>query len=176
VRRLSRAVPTAVPASPLLAAALPRVDFADAHAVAVEPGTPTDPQAWVDAVFFDPPGWVAALLWLRNAVVRLVGIAPGDRTSFRTLAHTADEVLLGTDECHLDFRAVVRREPGRVVLSTVVRLHNRRPGLLRAGPPRAPAGGAGDAGPGGAPVVGFLQSGRRHGGQDGPMRWWPWTS
>ena len=123
---LPRAAGTAVPDTPLLATALPRVDFADAHAVAVRPGAPTDPQAWADAIFRDPPRWVLAVLGLREALVGLVGIARGGRSSFDTVARTADEVLLGTDERHLDFRASVLREPGRVVLSTVVTLHNRR--------------------------------------------------
>lgn len=121
-----RARETAVPDTPLLAGALPRVDFADAHTVEVFPGAPDDPQRWADAIFFDPPGWVGATLGLRNALVGLVGIARGDAASFATVARAADEVLLGTDERHLDFRASVRREPDRVVLSTVVTLHNRR--------------------------------------------------
>ena len=123
---LPRARETAVPDTPLLAAALPRVDFADAHAVRVHPGAPTDPQVWADAIFRDPPRWVVGLLALREAAVGLVGIARGRRSSFDTVAGAADEVLLGTDERHLDFRASVRREPERVVLSTVVTLHNRR--------------------------------------------------
>ena len=61
-----------------------------------------------------------------RGAVGLVGIARGGRSSFDTVARTADEVLLGTDERHLDFRASVLREPDRVVLSTVVTLHNRR--------------------------------------------------
>ncbi len=125
-RVLPRARATAVPDTPLLAAALPRVDFADAYAVRVFPGAPTDPQVWADAIFRDPPRWVVGLLVLREAAVGLVGIARGGRSSFDTLARTDEEVLLGTDERHLDFRASVRREPQRVVLTTVVRLHNRR--------------------------------------------------
>ena len=37
-----------------------------------------------------------------------------------------DEVLLGADQSHLGFRASVLVERDRVVLSTVVELHNRR--------------------------------------------------
>ncbi|MCO1659174.1 DUF2867 domain-containing protein [Pseudonocardia humida] len=110
----------------LLDGALPRVDFADAFAVAARPGLPDDPQAWADAVFRDPPAWVAALMGVRRALVGLVGIDRGDESAFATLDRTDDEVLLGTDAGHLDFRASVRREPDRVVLSTVVRLRNRR--------------------------------------------------
>jgi uncharacterized protein DUF2867 len=120
----ARAVP--VPPGGLLDGALPRVDFADASAVAVRPGAPDDPQVWADAVFRDPPAWVAALMGLRQTLVGLVGIRPSGASAFDTRARTADEVLLGADDAHLDFRASVRREPDRVVLSTVVRLRNRR--------------------------------------------------
>ncbi|GAA4694788.1 hypothetical protein GCM10023215_35560 [Pseudonocardia yuanmonensis] len=68
------------------------------------------------------PAWVVALLALRQALVGLVGIERGDRSAFDTLRRTDDEVLLGTDAGHLDFRVSVLREPGRVVLSTVVRI------------------------------------------------------
>jgi hypothetical protein len=122
----ARSRATAVPPGGLLDGALPRVDFADAHAVEARPGTPTDPQAWADAVFRDPPPWVVGALGLRQALVGLVGIERGDSSAFATLARTDDEVLLGTDAGHLDFRASVRREPQRVVVSTVVRLRNAR--------------------------------------------------
>jgi hypothetical protein len=121
-----RAAAVALPDSPLLAGALPRIDWADAHAVAVLPGTPTDPQAWADALFRDPPAWVVAALGLRQSLVGLIGIEREDASAFDTLARTDDEVLLGTDSSHLDFRVSVRREPDRVVVSTAVRLHNRR--------------------------------------------------
>lgn len=120
----ARLVP--VPDTPLLATALRRIDFADAQAVVARPGMPTDPQVWADALFRDPPRVVVAALGLREALVGLVGIARGGGSSFDTVARRADEVLLGTDERHLDFRASVLREPDRVVLSTVVTLHNAR--------------------------------------------------
>jgi hypothetical protein len=69
---------------------------------------------------------VAALLGLRQALVGLVGIERADSSVFATLARTDDEVLLGSDAGHLDFRVSVRREPARVVVSTVVRLRNLR--------------------------------------------------
>jgi hypothetical protein len=123
-------VPWSRPVGPsrtaLLAGALPRVDWTDAYAVAALPGTPLDPQAWADAVFREPPRWVVAALGLRELLVGLVGIERAGRSAFDTLARTDDEVLLGADASHLDFRASVRREPDRVVLTTVVQRHNRR--------------------------------------------------
>ncbi|HYH30962.1 MAG TPA: DUF2867 domain-containing protein [Pseudonocardia sp.] len=121
-----RASATAPPRTPLIAGALARVDWTDAYAVAVLPGTPLDPQVWADAVFRDPPRWVLAALGLRELLVGLVGIDRGGRGAFDTLARTDDEVLLGSDANHLDFRVSVRREPDRVVLTTVVQRHNRR--------------------------------------------------
>jgi hypothetical protein len=123
-------VPRACEAEPvrtgLIVGALPRVDWSDAHAVAAPPGTPLDPQAWVDAVFRNPPRWVLAALGLRELLVGLVGIDRAGRGAFDTLAFTDDEVLLGSDANHLDFRVSVRREPDRVLLTTAVLLHNRR--------------------------------------------------
>lgn len=121
-----RARTTTVPSTVLLAHALDRVDWSDAYAVTCRPGMPADPQVWADAVFRDAPRWVVVALGVREALVGLVGIDRGGPSSFDTLARTADEVLLGTDERHLDFRASVLREADRVVLSTVVQLHNAR--------------------------------------------------
>jgi uncharacterized protein DUF2867 len=112
--------------TPLLAGALPRVDWTDAYAVTALPGSPPDPQVWADAVFRDPPSWVLAALGARELLVGLVGIDRDGGGAFDTLARTGDEVLLGTDANHLDFRVSVRREPDRVVLTSAVQLHNRR--------------------------------------------------
>lgn len=121
-----------VPDSPLIAWALPRVDWSDAFAVPCDARAPADPQVWADAVFDSPPRWVAALLGLREALVGLAGIERAGRSPFATRDRTADEVLVGIDQSHLDFRAVVRCEPRRVVLVTVVRVHNRRGRLYSA--------------------------------------------
>ena len=110
----------------LAAGALPRIDYSDAFAVERRRETPADPQVWADAIFHSPPAWVAALMGLRQALVGLVGIERGSSESFAVLARGGDEVLLGSDSGHLDFRAVVRTEPERVVLSTVVQLNNLR--------------------------------------------------
>lgn len=121
-----RARAVAPPRTSLIAGALPRVDWTDAHAVAALPGAPLDPQAWADAAFRDPPRWVLAALGMRELLVGLVGIDRAGRRAFDTLARADDEVLLGADANHLDFRVSVLREPDRVVLTSVVRLHNRR--------------------------------------------------
>jgi hypothetical protein len=110
----------------LISGALPHVDWTDAYAVNTLPGMPADPQVWADAVFRDPPGWVLAALRLRELLVGFVGIDRTGAGAFDSLARTEDEVLLGADSNHLDFRASVRCERRRIVLTTVVQLHNRR--------------------------------------------------
>lgn len=124
--RRSRAMAVALPESPLLARALPRVDWCDAYAVFFPDTPPGRPQQWADAIFRSPPPWVSMLFAVREVLVRFVGIEPGGQHVFDAVAGTEREVLLGTDQKHLSFRASVLLEPSRVVLSTVVQVHNRR--------------------------------------------------
>ena len=77
----------------------------------------------------------------RESLVRLVGIDRAGRGAFDPVARTDDEVLLGIDQSHLGFRASVLCEPERVVVSTVVHLHNRRGRALLAH--RAPSASCG---------------------------------
>ncbi|WP_207781917.1 DUF2867 domain-containing protein [Phytoactinopolyspora limicola] len=121
--------PTAVsvPAAAALAREVfDRIDFADAWQVPLRPGLPVDPQVWVDATFADPPRAVAGLMWLRNHLVRLVGIRRETRRAFDVINRTEGEVLLGTDSGHLDFRASMLVDSGTVTLTTVTRINNRR--------------------------------------------------
>jgi len=115
-----------VPQTPLLDNALPRVDWSDAYAVSFPGRPPGNPQEWADAIFHSPPWWVAALFGVREIVVRLVGIESGDSHAFDTVDWIPDEVLVGIDQRHLSFRASVLQERRRVVLTTVVQVHNRR--------------------------------------------------
>ncbi|WP_211254409.1 DUF2867 domain-containing protein [Knoellia sinensis] len=123
-----------VPTTPLLARALPHVSWSDAFAVAVPAGQQVhEAQVWADAIFREsPPGWVRVLFAVREVIVRAVGIEPGHPTVFDTVERRHDEVLLGTDQRHLGFRASVLVEPGRVVVTTVVEVHNRRGSIYSA--------------------------------------------
>lgn len=132
LRRVGPAKPGRVyaiplPTTPLLTGALPCVDWSDAYAVLTPRGAPRrDPREWADAIFHRPPPWIRALFGLREVVVQLMGIERGGSHVFAAVDSRPDEVLVGTDQGHLGFRASVLVEPDRVVLSTVVRLHNRR--------------------------------------------------
>ncbi len=77
-------------------------------------------------MFDDPPMSVRVLFGVRELLVGLVGIERGGSHVFDTVARRSDEVLIGVDQGHLGYRASVLVERDRVVLSTVVELHNRR--------------------------------------------------
>ena len=131
--RRGKAYGVAVPHTPLLAHALPNIDWSDAYAVAVPNGAHTrHPQEWAVALFQSPPFWIRMLFGLRELLVRTVGIERGGRHVFDTVASHPHEVLLGIDQRHLAFRASVLVEDGRVVLSTLVDVRSRR-GQLYSG-------------------------------------------
>ncbi|MFF3347757.1 DUF2867 domain-containing protein [Streptomyces sp. NPDC002779] len=102
LQRLTWDRPTAVAVpeeAALLHAAFPATDYADAYALDLRPGMPTDAEAWE-------------------------GTLPGTPVFGRT----DHEVLLGQDAGHLDYRVSVLMDPAArtVTLGSVVRIHNRR--------------------------------------------------
>lgn len=116
-----------LPCSTLLDDALPHANWSDAYAVQVPRDAPRrDAQEWADAAFHAPPLWIKVLFGLRELLVHAVGIERGGKGAFGTVSRTSDEVVLGVDQSHLDFRASVRVESDRVVLTTLVKVHNRR--------------------------------------------------
>lgn len=123
----SRSYVVPLPRTPLLSTALPNVDWSDAFAVDIPIGAHArHPQEWVDVIFRAPPVSMRVLFGLRNLVVRAVGIEVGGHEVFATVSRRPNEVLLGTDQRHLAFRASVLVEDGRVVLTTVVDVRSRR--------------------------------------------------
>ncbi len=127
-----RCVP--VPKGGLVAGSFPGIDYADAYAATIPPNIYA--RALAEAVFSSVPRWVSVLMGLRNALVAPLGLVAtrsalaraGDRIGvFPLLAETLDEVLLGLDDRHLDFRISVRildDAGGRLgVITTHVRFH-----------------------------------------------------
>jgi hypothetical protein len=73
------------------------------------------------------PSWARALLALRNALVRPFGLKTGqtvDAAIFPVVRNAPEEIILGTDDRHLNFRIVVHRQGGRLYMSTWVHPHN----------------------------------------------------
>lgn len=80
-------------------------DFADVQLVAVPSDVDPDPRVWAARVFDvrSAPAWVLALMGLRQAVVGLIGIAPGGQRAFEVSRVAGDEALIDTDDRHLRF-------------------------------------------------------------------------
>ena len=68
--------------------------------------------------------WIRALTGLRNRLGRLVGLKPAPKGGFPVIRESADEVVLGFDDKHLDFRVVVAVAGGFATVTTIVRWHN----------------------------------------------------
>ncbi len=104
------------------AALLPGFDFADAYEVAAPVGVDA-PEA-VRRVFAHPPRWAAVLMDLRNRIVGIIGLKPAPSTGFPIISETPQDVVMGFDDRHLDFRIVVTVIEGVATVTTIVRRHN----------------------------------------------------
>lgn len=136
----------ALPSDSLAAAAFDVTDYADAFRIQLPAGQAPDPDALVSLLATSAPRWVDALMALRNRIVSTIGLRtprprrasvasvphryePGEEAGiFRVYARSEDEIMMGGDDRHLDFRAsmLVQRE-GAVsyaVLVTVVHYNN----------------------------------------------------
>lgn len=117
---------------------LPAPAFADAYQ-AVFRAPALDARQASQAIFDSPPSWVNALVGLRNRIAGLFGLKAGLRHStvaaqqhigiFPVLAESPQEMLLGLDDRHLDFRVAVSVQAGaagrqQITVTTVVHTHN----------------------------------------------------
>lgn len=117
-------------------------DFFDAQCVPL-PHPVSDAAELTIAILFQQPAWARALLGLRNALVSPLGLKTGNGNALRMptreeitsatypglfAVHSAtpDEVILGTDDSHLDFRVSVFRSEAsdRVAVTTWAHAHH----------------------------------------------------
>jgi Protein of unknown function (DUF2867) len=127
---------------------LPGAYFHDCYGIEVA-GAPRSALGYFLAAVAATPGWVNALMAVRNKLVRLVGLkdlghlgdfdpgkpasayAPGDRIGIFTLLADSDtETLMGIRDKHLDVllsvckRSAARGERTPIAVTTVVHVHN----------------------------------------------------
>jgi predicted pyridoxine 5'-phosphate oxidase superfamily flavin-nucleotide-binding protein len=118
-----------VPDGGLLVGTLERVDASDCFRTPVLAGDATDPLAWARAVSRAVPRWVIVLMVARNALVAPLGLVrapkPEWATPFPLISRTDDELLMGLDDRHLNFRVSVRMLEKDACVSTTVCLNNR---------------------------------------------------
>ncbi|AZQ53728.1 DUF2867 domain-containing protein [Burkholderia cenocepacia] len=128
-----------LPANSRLNRSYGAADFADAFSVALPATARTDAESLARHIFAGQPQWIAMLLRVRDMVVWPLGLkgtaelkaAHGDRISiFRVFERHDDEIILGEDDKHLDFRVSVLVQPAsddlpqRLTLTTLV-FYNR---------------------------------------------------
>lgn len=101
---------------------LPGFDFADAYAVAAPAGM--DAIGAMQQAFARGPGWVRFLMELRNKIVALFGLKAAPSTGFPVIRQSPEEVLMGFDDKHLDFRIAITVAAGQATVTTIVRCHN----------------------------------------------------
>jgi hypothetical protein len=109
--------------------------FVDAFSTVIDDTTLDAPLA-AHRMVGRSPAWVTALMALRDLIVRPLGLktsqdaAPGTERIgiFPVLTRSPERVVVGLDDRHLDFCAIVdvspQGESRRVTLTTVVRTHN----------------------------------------------------
>jgi hypothetical protein len=134
-----------MPAACSLNGMYPRVDLTDSYAITLPPGTVHDLERLAHSIFDRPAPWMVALMKTRDFVVARLGLKTGRNlldesgtgrpkriSLFRIYFQDADEILLGEDDRHLDFRLsillqVSERAGGQttLILSSVVHCHNR---------------------------------------------------
>ncbi|MCP2635476.1 DUF2867 domain-containing protein [Microbacterium sp. HD4P20] len=110
--------------TPLLRASAIRGDWTSRQRQPVTADACADPAVWTAALFHEPSATMTAVLAVRDRLVALVALRPASRDSFRVLARNEDEVLVGSDDRHLDFRASVRCTRHTVDVVTFVEVHN----------------------------------------------------
>jgi Protein of unknown function (DUF2867) len=123
LRRRTSAARTATVDVEALDALLPGWDHADAYAVRPAP----DDALTAARVLFDVTARGRVVLRLRDLLVRPFGLEPalGTREEvFPVLHRSAERVVLGLDDRHLDFRVLVDVRAGEVRCTTAIR---RRP-------------------------------------------------
>jgi hypothetical protein len=120
-------------------------NLADAYTIRLPENATTDPEQLARFMFSHQAAWVGKLLRVRDALVAGFGLKTAKRLEeaarserdkhisiFRIYERTVDEIVLGEDDKHLDFRVSVLQESreeaaggGRyLTVSTVVRCHN----------------------------------------------------
>ena len=110
--------------------------FSDAFRVSVN-GINLNARRAAEKLLAHNPGWIDALLRLRNTLVRPFGLKTsglGEPASggmigiFPVISETPERIVAGFDDRHLDFRVVVDVEPShpghQVTATTLVKTHN----------------------------------------------------
>lgn len=134
----------ALPADSIIAGLYQGAALADAFAVTLPDDSTADIDRIAHAVLGNPSWWFCGLLACRDALVAPFGIKTSGQLRaemqaaaaphidfFPVLSRVDDELVIGADDRHLDFRTSVlvrKLLPGRqreLIVTTIVHSHNR---------------------------------------------------
>lgn len=138
------ATPVALPAQSGVTRAYASVQLADAFAIRLPASASSDPELLARFLFSQQPAWVGGLMLVRDAIVARLGLKTGRQLAtpasaprarrvgiFRIYSTSGDEIILGEDDKHLDFRvsvmcsaATAPHASRQLTVSTVVHCHN----------------------------------------------------
>lgn len=133
-----------LPKGTLVARCFLRIGYADAYRARLPAGSFPDVDSIARRIVESPPWWVQTLMMIRDRIVAVIGLKavdwdtvgresitfePGSSVrGFRVFERTDNEIVLGGDDSHLDFRvSILRQTEGGdswAVVSTVVRFNN----------------------------------------------------
>jgi Protein of unknown function (DUF2867) len=116
---------------------LPGAQFADAYALTVM-GQSLDPLTAAQRAFGASPRWIRLLVGVRNILVAPFGLKTGGHAItaspatigiFPLLAQSADQIVMGLDDRHLDFRLrvdvrTIDPDHQSITATTAVKTHN----------------------------------------------------
>ena len=134
----------AIPSQSAVATAFKSVNLADAFSIQLPSDASMNPDVLARLIFSVQPSWIGALTNFRDAIVAGFGLktakhlvtlssdATAPRISiFRVFDTSKNEVVLGENDKHLDFRVSILCVPGespnagsQLTVSTVVHCHN----------------------------------------------------
>ena len=122
---MSQVIKTPLPKSSHLWPMVQSGDFIDGYAVA----SPLSPQE-AASIGLSMPKWADALLALRNKIVAPLGLktkldADQSDAIFPVHFENDAEIILGTDDTHLNFRIAILSQAGKIHMATWVHRNNR---------------------------------------------------
>ena len=120
------------------------VDYTDAYQATIPAGLSASVDSVMRGIFESTPWWVKALMAVRNRIVAAIGLKTAEFENvgtqeiefrpglsirgFHVFDRTENEILLGLDDSHLDFRVSIllemRGEESKVIVTTIVRFNN----------------------------------------------------
>lgn len=121
---MSQVIKTPLPQSSHLWSMVQTGDFIDGYAVRSNL-SPSE----AARIGLSMPVWADTLLKLRNAIVKPLGLKTdtsdaGPDAIFPVTHETDDELILGTDDSHLNFRIAIKREGEMIHMATWVHRNN----------------------------------------------------